>query len=137
VIVSAISQVIATAVQFSRARATLGCPPPPLPPPPPFCIYYTYRALPRWCHSAAILGLQAPIMALLSAAELEEMLETYGVPGVSMAVVRPGAGSDSDCVVVPQVAGLSSKDPAVPMFSGTWLEIASLSKTFAAAFCIE
>jgi CubicO group peptidase (beta-lactamase class C family) len=69
----------------------------------------------------------------LPASVLDELLDAYGVAGVSIAVLRPG----SDGVVVTQVAGLSCRDPELPMFDSTWLEIASLSKTVAAAFMLE
>eukprot|EP00931_Biecheleriopsis_adriatica_P089476 TRINITY_DN63597_c0_g1_i1.p1 TRINITY_DN63597_c0_g1~~TRINITY_DN63597_c0_g1_i1.p1 ORF type:complete len:437 (+),score=63.18 TRINITY_DN63597_c0_g1_i1:87-1397(+) len=70
---------------------------------------------------------------LLPPAVLDELLETYGVAGVSVAVLKPGG----DGTIETQVAGLSCRNPELPMFDSTWLEIASLSKTFAAAFMLE
>lgn len=70
---------------------------------------------------------------LLPPAALDELLETYAVAGLSIAVLKPGG----DGRIETQVAGLSCRDPELPMFDSTWLEIASLSKTFAAAFMLE
>ena len=69
-------------------------------------------------------------MPLLPPEELERQLERYGTAGISVAVLQPAG-------IVTQTAGLASKEPPVPMFDSTWLEIASLSKTFAAAFALE
>ena len=70
---------------------------------------------------------------LLPAAVLDELLDAYAVAGVSIAVLRPGG----DGTVAAQAAGLSCREPELAMFDSTWLEIASLSKTFAAAFMLE
>jgi CubicO group peptidase (beta-lactamase class C family) len=81
-------------------------------------------------------------MALLPPALLDELLAAHGVAGVSVAVLQPGVGGGGgggggDGTVVAQAAGLSRRAPELPMFDSTWLEIASLSKTFAAAFMLE
>mmetsp|Transcript_14782 Transcript_14782/g.23309 ORF Transcript_14782/g.23309 Transcript_14782/m.23309 type:complete len:449 (-) Transcript_14782:148-1494(-) len=73
---------------------------------------------------------------------LNSLLDKYGVAGVSIAVIRPNRDPYSKSAsgtshIVTQAAGLASRSPEIPMFDSTWLEIASLSKTIAAAFMIQ
>ena len=72
---------------------------------------------------------------MLDAAELSALLGRHAVAGVSVAAIQPT--DDGSSKVVAQVAGLASREPRVPMYDSTWMEIASLSKTLAAAFAIE
>mmetsp|Transcript_18199 Transcript_18199/g.42349 ORF Transcript_18199/g.42349 Transcript_18199/m.42349 type:complete len:426 (-) Transcript_18199:42-1319(-) len=63
--------------------------------------------------------------------QLAQLLSRYGVAGVSVAVIQPGNGNGS---VRCQVAGYANKEKSIPVFDSTWFELASLSKTVAAAF---
>jgi CubicO group peptidase (beta-lactamase class C family) len=81
---------------------------------------------------------------LVPAGKLEELLQRYKVPAVSIAVIRPGSqtrrygsASNETSHVVTQVAGLACVETKTPVYDSTWFEIASLSKTIAAAFMIE
>ena len=72
---------------------------------------------------------------LLPPADLTELLSTYGVAGVSIAVVRPdGAGNAS---VSTQVAGLAERATGTAMFDSTFLQICSLSKPIAAVLAVD
>ena len=92
----------------------------------PFCITLDLMILRSTQPSAEMA---AP--PLLDPAALDALLKEHSVAGLSIAVLR------QDGAIVTQVAGLATREPAVAMFDSTWLEIASLSKTFAAAFCVE
>jgi CubicO group peptidase (beta-lactamase class C family) len=84
----------------------------------------------------------ALVTELVPKGELDKLLARYEVPGVSIAVIHPptashGKASTGKSHVVTQVAGLAAREPPVPMYDSTVLEIASLSKTIAAAFMIQ
>lgn len=80
---------------------------------------------------------------LVPAAELEKLLKQYKVPGVSIAVLCPNetcrysSSAAREGHVQTQVAGLASVEPHIPVYDSTVFEIASLSKTIAAAFMIQ
>ncbi|EGB02305.1 hypothetical protein AURANDRAFT_69003 [Aureococcus anophagefferens] len=66
---------------------------------------------------------------------VEALLGTYGVAGVSAAVLAPdGSGG---AVVRPVVGGLASRARREPVAPGTLFQIASLSKPVATAFAID
>ncbi|KAH8066258.1 beta-lactamase [Aureococcus anophagefferens] len=67
--------------------------------------------------------------------KVEALLGTYGVAGVSAAVLAPdGSGG---AVVRPVVGGLASRARREPVAPGTLFQIASLSKPVATAFAID
>jgi CubicO group peptidase (beta-lactamase class C family) len=70
---------------------------------------------------------------LLPSSVVDNLLSTYGVAGVSVAVLQPMKG---DSVVRTLVGGVADKSsaPQTPVFDSTWFQIASLSKPIAAAF---
>ena len=67
---------------------------------------------------------------LLPIETVDALLAKYGVAGASVAVIGEGG-------VRTQVGGLADKARGVPMYDGTHLEIASLSKPLAAAFAVD
>ena len=89
-----------------------------------------WRPLARARHCA---GAPPP---LLAADDIDKLLKTYGVAGASIAVIAPSAHHADGCVRT-QVAGVADRAGGVPMFDGTHLEIASLSKPLAAAFAVK
>eukprot|EP00929_Paragymnodinium_shiwhaense_P089730 TRINITY_DN49909_c0_g1_i1.p1 TRINITY_DN49909_c0_g1~~TRINITY_DN49909_c0_g1_i1.p1 ORF type:complete len:454 (-),score=116.75 TRINITY_DN49909_c0_g1_i1:151-1470(-) len=72
-------------------------------------------------------------------AELEALLQRYEVAGVSIAVIQPGESGDGakGSQIRTQACGLACRETKTPLFDSTWLELASLSKTLAAAFMIQ
>ena len=80
----------------------------------------------RWLRS---LHSSAP-PPLLPTEVVDSLLKTYGVAGASIAVIGRGT-------VCTQVAGLADREHNIPMYDGTHLEIASLSKPLAAAFAVD
>jgi len=75
-------------------------------------------------------------LPLIPQAELEAMLHTHGVQGISIAVLTP-TGAAGDSAVRVQTAGLADVESNTPLADSTFLEIASLSKPIAAAFAID
>jgi len=80
----------------------------------------------------------------IPAKELQELLDKYQVPGVSIALIQPHSDHSGKYVstpgqshVVTQVGGLASVEKKIPVLESTWFELASLSKTLAAAFMIQ
>lgn len=71
---------------------------------------------------------------LLPCETLEALLDKFGVAGVSLAVLSP---SSAGTTIRTQTAGVADKEARTPLFDSTWLEIASLSKTIAAAFACD
>lgn len=66
---------------------------------------------------------------------VEATLATYGVAGVSLAVLVPDG--DGDARVRTQVAGLADRGKGMPVYDSTCFEIASLSKPIAATFACQ
>ena len=66
-------------------------------------------------------------MALIKDADIAALLSTYGVAGVSLAVLQPdGAG---DASIATQVAGVAEKrSEPIPVYDSTYFQICSLSK---------
>ena len=67
---------------------------------------------------------------------VDSLLKKYGVTGSSVAVIAPSK-HNQDGTVRTQVAGYADRAGNIPMFDGTHLEIASLSKPLAAAFAYD
>lgn len=74
--------------------------------------------------------------SLLPPDTVDSLLAKYGVAGSSVAVITP-TEHNNDSIVRSQVGGMADKEGNIPMFDGTHLEIASLSKPFAAAFAYD
>ena len=72
---------------------------------------------------------------LLPPSELSALLSTYGVAGVTTAVLEPnGAG---DAFVRTQTAGLADRANGTPVFDSTLFQICSLSKPIAAVYALQ
>ena len=75
-------------------------------------------------------------MALIKDADIAALLSTYGVAGVSLAVLQPdGAG---DASIATQVAGVAEKrSEPIPVYDSTYFQICSLSKPIAAVVALQ
>jgi len=76
----------------------------------------------------------SPLIPLIPLTDLEAELAKFNVSGVSIALLVASGG---DAVIHTQTAGVADRTSSTPMFDSTWLQIASLSKTIAAAFACE
>ncbi|KAL1519419.1 hypothetical protein AB1Y20_022942 [Prymnesium parvum] len=81
-----------------------------------------------------LIIIMSPLIPLIPLTDLEAELAKFNVSGVSIALLVASGG---DAVIHTQTAGVADRTSSTPMFDSTWLQIASLSKTIAAAFACE